>query len=344
MKRALLILFLASLHACEVGQIRHPRPSTVPVVIIGSRSYTPAAPLRYAVIFNYPSSFKVTDDGPATIETIMQVPLNTPDIDWENYVTPLETAILPTRTSINIYRPRIVVYEDIDESGDFLPTSILHGVDRIVAIDSSVGLPAVAVIPYLDKVLKRMTLEESAAFYAASGNLYTPFIRVLAANGYLELLEATDDNIIRLDLSDSPIPAERFVCNRSAVYLYGNPLTPSNDLVINVDNTLDATAICGATIPSCITLNFSDTESPNLNIYDTQAYRRVVQCRMTENFEVINIQSAELNCVDCLCSYKTTAQSYFAKANEVPDWWPCGDPISYCDSNLPLYNIDASCE
>ena len=90
----------------------------------------------------------------------------------------------------------LLVRDEIDIIDANIRYHLENGVDRIVAIDSSIGLPAIGVIPYLDKVLSRMTFEESAAFYAASGNIYTPFIRVLASNGYLELLEATENNII----------------------------------------------------------------------------------------------------------------------------------------------------
>lgn len=336
-------MLLLALAGCDVSSRRQLQASILPITVQSARTMVVAAPLRYAVVFNYPNTFAVTADGPVNVGDTIEVPLRTPSSGWENLVTPLETAILPSQTNIDVYRPRVVIYEDIDQSGDFAPTSVLHGVDRIVAIDSSTGVPSFAVVPDLDTVLSRMSLEETTAYYAASGNRYTPFIRVQSASGYLELVESVRADPVRLDLADSPVPAERFVCGRSAVYIYGDPLEPATHLTVDVDSTINAADVCGATIPACASSVFADMSVPDFSVSDTQAHRRVVQCRLTDRFQVVIIQDAVLTCADCMCNYETTANAYFAPVDTVPAWWPCGVSITYCDSTLPLYDIDSAC-
>jgi hypothetical protein len=330
---------------CDVASLRRPQPSSVPISVQSPRAVELTAPLRYAVVFGTVGGFVVTADGPVTLGDTFPVPLRLPPAGWENSVTPLESVILPSHTSLDVYRPRLLVYEDLDQSGDFAPASQPNGVDRVVAVDNSVGVPSLGVVPNLDTVLANMTLEETAAYYEASGHRYTPFIRVQATSGYLELIEAATADPIRLDIADSPVPAERFVCGRSAVYLYGDPLTPATHVSIQVDSSLDAASVCGATIPACTSAVFAGMPAPDFSTLDTQAHRRVVQCRLTDRFQVVIIQDAELRCADCLCNYETTADAYFTAPSNVPDWWPCGTggTVNYCDSTLPLYDIDAAC-
>ena len=341
--KAIVAGIAAVLAACSVDSGSLPRSSSVAITVHSATPMSSAAPLRYAVVFIYPGDFVVTADGPIAADETITVPLTTPFDRWEQMVTPLETAILPSNTSLDVYRPRIVVYEDIDQSDDFAPNVVAGGVDRIVAIDSGSSSTSVAAVPDLDTVLSKMTFEETEAYYAASGDRYTPFIRVQAASGYLELTNAARAGPVRLDLAESPIPGEHFVCGRSAVYLYGDPLAPATHVSVLLDSGIDPGEVCGATIPACATIAFADLPAPDFSESPDQAHRRVVQCRANERFQVVVIQEADMNCNTCVCNYSDTAAAYFANPLALPTWWPCNVSVGICESSLPLYELDAAC-
>lgn len=344
MRAAILVVAaLCACSACNVNSFLQPQPSSVLLSVNATRSLAVTEQLRYAVVFTYANEFAVSSDSPVAATDLVEVPLVTPAGDWEHLVTPLETALLPSRTGLDIYRPRFVVYQDGDASGTLTAGAIDAGLDRIMGIDSSSSAPSVAAIPSLDKVLSKMTLEETEAYYEATGGAYTPFVHVQTTSGYVELVDSADATPIRIDLSDSPIPAERFSCGRNAVYLYGDPVTPATDLHAYIDAGIAPAEVCGATIAACTGTDLSTLASPDVTESDAQANRRIVQCRANGAFDVLVIQTATMTCEDCTCSYVTSADAYFARTGATPTWWPCGSGVNYCDSNVPLYHIDAKC-
>ena len=56
------------------------------------------------------------------------------------------------------------------------------------------------------------------------------------------------------------------------------------------------------------------------------------------------MQEARLECEDCSCFTRAHSEAYFADPLALPDWWPCGDPVKYCESDLPLYTLDVLCD
>jgi hypothetical protein len=300
-------------------------------------------PLRYAVAYSYGSGFAVTADEPIEIGTTVSVPLVLPRGRWEAGVRPIESVTLPSLSTLEIYRPRLLVYEDVDQSGSLLPAGVEGGSDRVLAIDTSSTGPSVAAVIDLDTALAQMTFEETEAYYAASGGRYTPFIRVQSAGGLMQLVDANKASPITLKLSDSPVAGEHLRCRRDAVYLYGDPLSLATQVKAYVDTGIDHISVCGTVIADCSTEAFASLPPPDLRDVDTAAHRRLAQCRSNGSFDVLVIHSAEMTCGQCMCNYVVSSEAYFAAVGVTPSWWPCGTAVPKCTSLLPLYDIDPNC-
>ncbi len=341
MKRlGLLSLLLAS--ACEVDTVRDTEPSSV--LLLVSDGLTEAhLEVRYAVVFVLPGEFFVTADGPVEFGAVMAVPLLAPGGDWPTRLGAREIAVLPSTLEIPIYRPRLVIYEDVDGSGSFHPTIREGGVDRVLAVDGASSGPYIAIALDLDAALAKMSFEETQDYYAATGGVYTPFFRVQSEGGAFRLWRELDAGPLRLTATDSPLAAEHLACNRQPIYVYGDP-AEALPVTAHVDVALSPVEVCGISITSCAHEELEALAPPEISEVITYALRRNSQCRSNAWLEVLLVHTAKLSCGGCQCNYETTTHAYFAAPGGTPSWWPCGEALAFCDSELPLYQLDDTCE
>jgi hypothetical protein len=294
--------------------------------------------LRLALVFTYgnvlvPATELLDVDTGASAT----LPLVTPMGDWETGLDPVETVTFPSLATIDVFRPRILLYEDTDVSG--APSLA----DHIFAIDTTASGATVAAVLDLDVTLARMTYEESQSYYAATGGLYTPFLRVMGSRGFLQLVDGVRAGSLTLKLSDSPIPAEHLRCGRDPVYLSGDPLSPSERVTVHVDAGVDRASFCGSTLPDCTQEALAGGTAPELTPVLTEGHRRVAMCRQNADVQTLVVQTATMTCASCSCTYERNAEVWVVSPGSPPPWWPCGAGVRVCTSSLPLYQIDAAC-
>ena len=83
---------------------------------------------------------------------------------------------------------------------------------------------------------------------------------------------------------------------------------------------------------------------PAIESVTSDAVVRIFGCRQADRLEVFIAQESRLECEDCSCFTRAHSEVYFADPVDLPAWWPCGDPVKYCESDLPLYTLDPLCD
>lgn len=81
-----------------------------------------------------------------------------------------------------------------------------------------------------------------------------------------------------------------------------------------------------------------DTPAPTLPNADSIAH-----CRRAGSLVTLVVSSAtEPSCEDCSCTTRVSQQSFIASESAVPEWWPCGKHIPYCEAG-DLLDPSGSC-
>jgi len=336
--RHLSLALVVALAGCRPETAHAPLASSVEVNFSNPGAVPLPADLRLSLVFTYGdvpvATTSLVSVDPATTPT---VDLTTPPGDWETGLDPVESVTFPSLSTVNVFRPRLVLYEDTDASGS--PTLG----DHIWAIDTASSGASVAAVLDLETTLGRMTYEESQSYYAATGGLFTPFMRVMGSRGFLQLVDGQRAGPLTLKITDSPIPEEHLRCGRDPVYLSGDPLAPSPHVTVQVDLGVDRAAFCGSTLPDCTQASLADVTPPDVTPLATEGHRRVAMCRQDADVQTLVVQTSTMTCASCSCTYDTTAHVWAVTVGSVPSWWPCGGTVDVCTSSLPLYQIDAAC-
>lgn len=332
------LALLVALAGCRPDVARTPLPSSVVVTFSNPAALALPPDLRLALVFTHPDLLVATKSVVSVDPAApLAVDLTTPPADWETGLDPVEAVTFPSLSTVNVFRPRFVLYEDTDASGS--PTLG----DHIWAIDTSSSGASVAAVLDLETTLARMTYEESQSYYAATGGLFTPFMRVMGSRGFLQLIDGQRAGPLTLKITDSPIPEQHLRCRRDPVYLSGDPLAPSSRVTVQVDLGVDRAAFCGSTLPDCTLTSLVDIAPPDVTPLATEGHRRVAMCRQDQDVQTLVVQTSTMKCESCSCTYDTTASVWVATIGSVPSWWPCGAAVELCTSSAPLYQIDEAC-
>jgi hypothetical protein len=347
--RRILPAALMALWACSVSGPEQPLPSSVQVMVVNPHELTVSGPLRYAVVWTLGEGegIVVTADGSVdAIEGLLEVPLELPSVSMLSDLDPIETlAMNPAGAGSRApsHRPHLVVYSDVDTNGLFEPAVLgVNGPDSVFAIDDG-RLASVAAFLDLDKALSRFSIEEAGIFYRATDGRYTPFVRVIETYPGFVVIDISSSEPMMLTLRDSPVPEAQLACRREYVLEYGSGVYATSRVALLVDDALDAAAVCGAAIPDCTSVDLETMGSPSLEPQDTGDDLRLIQCRTSVHLESLVIHEAERVCEECVCTMRASVQAFIVDPALPPTWWPCGDAIDYCDSQLPLYVIDPEC-
>ena len=341
MIRHALWLSLA-LCACSIETHRSLQPASVQVSLANPYQLT-KSPLVSAVVITTPDPHDRGDAPLLAGQTGATLILDPLSSDLENRVTPAETVELDSNEILTVYRPRLIVYEDVDNDQQFNPKPPLGtGVDEVWAIDEGSAVTVAAVLG-LDNTLSELTLEEQEAYYQLTGGVYTPFIFVSGSSGRLALTRLDQIGPIQLALSDSPVPQEELSCGRGRVSVYGDGTGATRNIHALVALTLDSAVACGVDIPDCTSVDLPNLPAPALDATRTPGSVRLTQCRTNGVIQALIVQEAKRTCSNCVCPMTPLATVYFADGASVPPWWPCGAAVPFCDSTLPLYYMDTSC-
>ena len=232
------------------------------------------------------------------------------------------------------YRPRFVVYEDVDEDQRLAPSSIEgDGPDRILGADSSFS-PIVAYLPNLDLVLEELTTEQFALYEASTDGRYTAFV---AARGMLDSLFVSPREDGSIFLDDGDIGEASVRCLHR---LFG-ATTPPIDVDFTVNDELDPLVVCGTTAGACRSRDLDDVVPPPF-LDDEDELLPGVTCRRNEQLEVLGVSSTRAECEGCQCVSQRSAVAFATTTTSTPTWWPCGEVVPYCRGGA-LLAFDAGC-
>jgi hypothetical protein len=255
---------------------------------------------------------------------------------------PVEPLALTTFVHVDAYRPRIVVYADVNENGRFEP-DILGGAgpDAILGADDERASLPTAILD-LDGALRRLTLADTQSFYEHTGGAYSAFVWTEPVGAGLVLSERKD---LYLTLPESDLPERDLDCTRSlsrsqTSLPLGLAFPPTHALV---DAALDPKVVCGTTIVDCESTDFAALVPPSFEEDDTGDEQRLIQCRSNDSFEFLSILDRSVECDACLCRTVTHVDLYVTTPSAPPAWWPCGTSVPYCDSAAPATAFDFSC-
>src|SRR5205814_2245607 len=107
---------------------------------------------------------------------------------------------------------------------------------------------------------------------------------------------------LKIPVSRTALPATDLDCYRqSSAPLLGSNSTTSSTRAI-VDASLDAAAICGATITDCRSEDLRTLAPPSLEMTTAGITLRALQCRSNDLFEFLLIAEANQTCRSCICS------------------------------------------
>ncbi len=320
------------------------QPVTEDVEVIGSMD-APEAQLRAALVWvigsptrDYVTSFDRRLDDP----TKFRMSLRLPSPDELRETNPISNVKLTELTNTDVHHPRIVLYDDVNDSGDLdfdfglsdAGTSNRVAGDRILGL-SSYDHPHPGAIADLKHVLRQMNLSETAEFYELTDGRFTPFIGMGSRAATQRLSELT----VPL-LFGAPVTlAANLWCQRSSQ----SALTGVTSSRVVVDSTLDRTAACGASLTACESVNLSAADPPELESLADGSVVRRSECRRNGDLEWLLIREQETTCSGCTCISSVEVLVHVASRQKLPNWWPCGDEIPVCASGAPITILTPNC-
>lgn len=332
-------LLLSTCVACAPPLEAELQPLDVDIVVVGSATVAFDL-LRVAIRFEgqageieMGSDIAITSTG--TLQTIRFEPPNLTrgrgsDLSWQ---------FLGTREGVPLGWPRLVAYLDHNRSGRLEAGP--ESVDQIVGADSQQR--RVGWLFDTEATLATLSAEGIEGYYQVTGGRYTPF--VLASGGLL----SADDEVppepgIVIDASQLSIVNSDLLCGG---FLRNGSEVPAK-VELLVDLSLDPAIVCGLDIADCRPVDTSTLTAPVIPSPTgvNPVVRATAQCRRRLGVELLVIENQRIRCTDrCVCTNHTTIEAVATStAAEMPAWWPCGDTLSYCDSDLPLYRVDPECD
>jgi hypothetical protein len=331
------MLGLALLASCDPGGPSKPEPSAVEVVLSDQRAAPSVAPLRYAVVWTLAQDeFVVTDDGPVgSPEERPLAKLELPSQATLQRLSPVEPLALSTRPSDELaraYRPRVVVYEDVDESADFAPNLRQSaGPDRVLGIDQDDR--GIAALLDVEAALEALPMESQSFYYFATGGRFSAFLSVLSGTPLEPVSWSPNLGIV---LDDTDYGALSLECLRPSF------LPKLADTTIELGTGVDP-ALCGLFASSCHTSDLNVLPAPDFASAMSDGFERTARCGRRDGLQALTIKERHATCEECLCSNEMGSSVFVADAAQLPAWWPCGSQVPFC-AGEELVSLDTACE
>ncbi len=322
------------LAACDPGGPTEPEPSSIGIVIIDHRQMPQPAALRYAVVWSQGGGdLVVTDDGPLDGDGTLAT-LALPHSSVLARVTPQELVVLSATHQAELepaYRPRFVIYEDLDQSGDFAPAlPDAAGPDHVWGIDGDDG--GVAALFDTEAALEALPMEALDRYYAATGGHFSAFV---AVSFDLPLDVRPWSPTLEVELDDTDYAALSLGC--------GRPLfsPQASELTVTLGPGVDP-AYCGLFAASCDIAPLSELEPPEISPLSGPGQQRLARCFEHTGLQTLVIAEGHAWCDACACRRDFGYSVFATVAEERPEWWPCGGELPFCAGN-DLFSPEAEC-
>ncbi|MEO1337202.1 MAG: hypothetical protein AAFV29_16290, partial [Myxococcota bacterium] len=247
----------------------------------------PEGPLMVGLLFTTTSTvFGATsvalDDDANTVE----LPL-----DFPSFIGPeplVFSQFRLTNETISVHVPRIVVFRDDDNSGDFTTWfTEEEPADRIVAVGAS-GTGLVAVTTDFEMAFSQLDAADVNTYYENTGGFHTPFLRFSGATSTLTpmQLSAIGLPITSLYFDDSEVPARDVKCFNQERFRAEPELPPidtidtsSRTVSVEVDDRLDLDTLCGFEIEACEAVDVNTATIALSEDFRSAGRRRITRCR-----------------------------------------------------------------
>jgi hypothetical protein len=303
----------------------------------GGSSVTIVSPLRYAIVWevyvDYPQVKPIeTADGPVpALGQPFPVSLLMPPVAVARDLASDEQITIANRSQRASF-PRIVVYEDVDQSDSFTP-----GPPDGTAGDRVLGIvyqtSEIAALLDLESMLKAMPLGSASDYYAASGGRFTPFVAV--GDGAYAIVWQPQLTLVLDGWSYPGLPAG---CRRLSAVAEARSRTYWIDAA--ADTTCAETAF-GPSVAACAVMALQGLPAPALAPVQTLELRRTVRCEADGDMQVLRVTESEPSATStggasvytpagvCTQSISVHESVYLASASDLPTWWPCGTVIPF---------------
>ncbi|MHB8872822.1 MAG: hypothetical protein ACYC8T_03975 [Myxococcaceae bacterium] len=316
----------------EVGSVR--------VQVASLPGVAATNPVGVALVWVGASQAKVTAGAPLPgLMAEVELPLSAPDDPAALGLAPEERIFIGS-TEVAVYRPRIVVFEDVDHSGAFEPAFLSGGgTDRVLGADT---LESVAWIMDPEGMLRGFRAPDADLYYASTGGLLTAFIRVSVPEG--SLLLAQLDSPVPVVATGGADPELYLACHRvvrTTTQQLEEALAHSG--TFHVDTPLDPLVVCGTQAGVCVGEDLDALAPPSFELVQAQDVWHVVQCRRASQLESVVVVDSHRECANCTCDWLGELNAYVASSSSLPAWWPCGTKVPYCDAAGSILTVGREC-
>jgi hypothetical protein len=333
------------LAACSPGSPESPEPCIVRASIVNPYRVEHSHPLRYTTVWTTGSprpGYSVLGGGPVTAKTgEFEVELRLPPPEVRRSLAPTNDLYLATPTAdvrsyqvVDAYRPRVVVYEDVNDNEqlDLEPVAGAEA-DRVLAVDQDYY--TMGAVLDVEALLREAAPALVDLYYEATGGRFTAFVPTMGSGDYLYL--GTADFAYSLSLDDSGLALASLQCLRS-VSNRSTTLPPN----VVLDDALD-TALCGLDYGACRSESLEQLPAPPVGTVRSSGTQRQAVCRRREGLEALAVSETHLECERCTCTSQSVLDVFVAPSNALPSWWPCGDEVIYCNSEASLTSYPSEC-
>jgi hypothetical protein len=350
--------------ACSTSGPKVPEPSSVSISLTGLAQAVPAdtvdasalpasavdggtgspvtlmSPLRYAIVWEV---YDFADPGNLSVRPIETADEPVPAIDQPfpvSLVMPPAEAVKDlayteeirlANQSLPVFFPRIVIYEDVDQSASFTRGASNGTGDRVLGI--AYQATEIAAVLDLENLLKAMPLDSAYIYYAASGGRYTPFVAVTSgwyATPWQPLLSLVLDGWSYSDVAPACLRMTASKGIRSSYYQ-----------IDTAAPTTCAEAALGPNLAGCQVVTLQAITAPAIEALHTLRLRRTARCAVGAGTQLLIVSEsgpsdapAQGSVPSAIAGVCTTPISiydriYVASSSALPTWWPCGITIPF---------------
>lgn len=341
------------LFSCEPGGPSQPEPSTALITVKQDLGADPSGPLRLAVVWQQgwgaDQHWLTTYDVPTRLgQSHQRATLVLPPAAQRSGLTDRSVGYFACsaadeKLEAPVLFPRIVVYEDLDGSGDLNPDlPLAPGSDRIWGVSTSrTEQSAIAAFSDLEQLLSALPLESAECLRGVTNDTYSAFFQGRVEKDQWVPSEGAPSAFVGLSSSDyarvamnCPTGSES-VLHISPSNVMGEPSSRWVESSVATDPCAEDSAPCTRGAGASLVL-------PELTSYADRGYKRSAQCYVLGRLDVLLLKEFRLVCEGCSCHWNQRNSSWVADRARLPVGWPCGARLQYCSAPAAALWVEPS--
>jgi hypothetical protein len=346
--KVMLVACLLTL-SCNPGGPTEPEPSTANVWFKLDKGAEPAGPLRLAVAWQQSwganQHWLTTYDAPHQLTQSRQVAtLTLPPLSQRAGLSDQSVAYFDCGADTEnieapVIFPRFIVYEDLDDSGDFNPDlPLAPGIDRVWGVSySTTSGSLVAAFSDLDQVLSTLPMTAAECLRGFTSGTYSAFFEGVQESATQEaaahVLARADTPSTFVGLSPTGYAGVLMNCPPGTE----SPLNVSatNSMYESPRRWVDAAVAndpCAQAEGPCTQGDAASLALPELTNYADRGYQRSAECYVSGSLDVLLLKEFRLVCESCSCHWNELSSSWVVESTSLPKGWPCGALVHYCST------------